>query len=150
MLSESLAALAGAAATGLVGAMVTDVWQLTKQEVADLFGRGENAGREGIAAALDVDAQVLARADDGEADEIRAELEDVWRRRLEHLLEKHPEMEPELGELVEQIKERAPADGSTWVQHNVARDHATQFAVQGGNVVYHQAPEPPKAGNGRP
>lgn len=40
MLTETLAALAGAAGTGVVTAMVTDGWQQAKTQVARLLGRG--------------------------------------------------------------------------------------------------------------
>lgn len=148
MLSESLAALAGAGATSLVGAMATDAWQVTRERIARLFRHGDQADRAGVVALLDADAETLAQAGAGDMDELRAELETAWQRRLKRLLAAHPAIEVELRELVRGIE--ALGGGSVWVQRNVARDHATQFAVQGGNVVYHQAPEPPDEPSDQP
>ncbi|MEV6205704.1 hypothetical protein [Kitasatospora sp. NPDC051914] len=148
MLAESLTALAGAGASALIGAMATDLWQGTRGGVVRLFGRGGEARGEAIGAQLDEDAVLVGRAEPAGADEIRAELLPVWRRRLLLLLEEHPDSESELRELVARVQDGLPAERQVWTQSNTARDHGTLFAVQGGSLHYHQAAErqvPPPA-----
>lgn len=92
MLAESLVALATAGSAALVGAMATDAWQATRTGVLGLFGRSSTSSRDGtaaqpvggtapeeggteavpaadgrialVAAQLDGDAALVARADD--------------------------------------------------------------------------------------
>ncbi|MEU6841773.1 hypothetical protein ABZ930_07875 [Streptomyces sp. NPDC046716] len=148
MLAESLTALAGAGASSLIGAMATDLWQGARGGIVRLFGRGGEARGEAIGAQLDEDASLVRTAEPAGADEIRAELLPVWRRRLLLLLEEHPESEGELRELVARVQDGLPAERKVWTQSNTARDHGTVFAVQSGNLHYHQAAEgqaPPPA-----
>ncbi|MFI9004668.1 hypothetical protein [Streptomyces sp. NPDC053541] len=140
MLAEELAALAGAGATALIGAMATDVWQGARSRAVRLFGRGGEAPDSAIEARLDEDAALVGGAEPGgEADEIRAELMPVWRRRLILLLERHPEYEADLRALVDSVRGELPDGRQVWTQQNTARDHGTLFAVQGGNLHYHPA-----------
>lgn len=140
MLAEQLTALAGAGATALIGAMATDLWQGARGGAVRLFGRGGEARGSAIGAQLDEDADLVARAEpDGDADEIRAELLPVWRRRLILLLEEHPEYEADLRTLVDSARGGLPDGRQVWTQENTARDHGTLFAVQGGSLHYHQA-----------
>lgn len=148
MLAESLTALAGAGSSALIGAMATDVWQGARDGVVRLFGRGGEARGEAVGVQLDEDAVLVVRAEAAGADEIRAELLPVWRRRLLQLLEEHPDSEAELRELVARVQDGLPAARQVWTQSNTARDHGTLFAVQGGSLHYHQAAEgqvPPPA-----
>ncbi|MEU9300972.1 hypothetical protein [Streptomyces sp. NPDC048269] len=153
MLAESVTALAGAGATALIGAMATDMWQGARSGAVRLFGRGGEARGNAIGAQLDDDAVLVVRAEPGGADEIREELQPVWRRRLLLLLEEHPDSEAELRELVERVQSGLPAERQVCVQSNTARDNATLFAVQGGNLHYHQAADgqlpPPDEQHGR-
>ncbi|MFE9634162.1 hypothetical protein [Streptomyces sp. NPDC006463] len=141
MLAESVTALATAGATALIGAMATDMWQGARDGAVRLFGRGGEARGNAIGGQLDDDAVLVLRAEPGGADEIREELQPVWRRRLLLLLEEHPESESELRELVARVESGLQAERQVWVQSNTARDHSTLFAVQGGNLHYHQAAE---------
>ncbi|HEU0087214.1 MAG TPA: hypothetical protein VFQ77_06150 [Pseudonocardiaceae bacterium] len=135
MLAEALAALAGAGGTALVGAMATDAWQATRSGVARLFGRGGPARQKAIEAQLDSNATLVAQAED--PDEVRQSLAAVWRLELAALLRQHPDAEDELRALVAQIHEELPAPQQTWVQTNIARDQATQYNVQHGNLHVH-------------
>ncbi|MEV0452996.1 hypothetical protein [Streptomyces sp. NPDC050600] len=140
MLAEQVTALAGAGATALIGAMATDLWQGARGGAVRLFGRGGEERGSAMGAQLDEDAALVGRAaPDGAADEIRAELLPVWRRRLILLLEEHPEYEADLRALVDSVRDGLPDSRQVWTQHNTARDHGTLFAVQGGNLHYHQA-----------
>ncbi|MFD7258877.1 hypothetical protein [Streptomyces sp. NPDC059874] len=165
MPAEALAALAQAGAVAVIGAMATDLWQGARDGVVRLFRRGEpdGAGAEHLADAgdtgaagradavgdrLDEDAALVAGAEPAEADLVRRELVPLWRRRLTRLLAEHPDSEPELRELVERLRSALPAERQVWLQSNTARDNATLFAVQGGDLHYHPTPDgqlPPTA-----
>lgn len=154
MLAEQVTALAGAGATALIGAMATDLWQGARSGAVRLFGRDGEARGDAIGAQLDEDAALVDRAEpDAAADEIRAELLPVWRRRLMLLLDEHPEYEADLRALVESVREGLPDGRQVWTQNNTARDQGTLFAVQGGSLHYHQASDghvpPPEDRDGR-
>jgi hypothetical protein len=142
MLGE-LAELAGAGGTALVGAMATDAWQATRAGVARLFSRSEPARQTAIEAQLDGNAALVALAED--PDEVRQTLVAVWQLQLEELLRQHPEVEKELRDLVAQLVEALPATQQTWVQTNIARNHATQNIVQHGTLYTHTSGDPPGA-----
>jgi hypothetical protein len=143
---EELAALAAAGGSALVGAMATDAWQATRSRVARLFGRGGPHRQVSIAAQLDDNAALVAQAED--PDEVRQRLAPVWRLQLEALLRQHPNAEDELRALVAQIQEALPAPQQTWVQTNIARDHATQYNVQHGSLHIHPEDAGPTGGTG--
>lgn len=136
MLGE-LAELAGAAGTALVGAMATDVWQVARSGVVRLFGRSGPARQTAIEAQLDGNAALVAEA--GNPDELRQSLATVWRLELEALLRQHPDVEQELRVVMAQVWDGLPASQQTWVQHNIARDQATQNIVQHGTLHVHQS-----------
>ena len=136
MLTEIAAALAAAGGTAVVEAMATDAWESARSGIARLLGCGDDRHRrEIIEAQLDEDAAMLERADPGDSEQVRQELEPVWRRRLATHLDQHPEALDELRELVEQVRDRLPGERRTVVnnQFNVVRDHATGNIVQGGD-----------------
>jgi hypothetical protein len=143
MLAEALAALAGAGGSALVGAMVTDAWQVTRDGVAGLFGRGGPQRQAAIETQLDSHAALVSQAEDAgedageDADEVRPSLAAVWRLELAGLLRRSPDAEDELRALVAQIRDALPDARQTWVQTNLARDHATQNIVQHGDLHIH-------------
>lgn len=139
MLAAPLAALAGAGATALIGAMATDMWQGARNGIVRLFGRGGDPGEDVLGGQLDGDAVLVVRADPADADQVRQELVPVWRRRLARLLAEHPDAEDELRKLVAQVRSGLPAQPRMWVHTNIARDNSTLFAVQHGNI-HHQSP----------
>ncbi|MBC2878316.1 MULTISPECIES: hypothetical protein [Streptomyces] len=119
--------------------MTTELWQGTREGVARLFRRHAPNRETGVVALLDEDARTVGAVDGEEAGEVRRELVPVWRRRLLALLVEHPESMEELRELVERTGSRLPGGQQPWSQTNIAHGSATQFAVQGGNIVYHQS-----------
>lgn len=139
MLVEGLAELAAAGGTGLVGAMATDAWQATRAGVARLFGRAGPQRQAEIGTQLDSNAALVAEATDpGEVEEIRQSLAGMWRLELAALLRRDSGAEDELRALITQIHDALPAPQQTWVQTNIARDHATQNIVQHGNLHVHR------------
>lgn len=147
-MTEALVVLAAAGGTAVVGAMATDAWRAIRDGIAGLFGRRGAHRRETVIAALERDAELLAAADDGEREHLRRELTLRWRQQIADLLGDDPEAADELRDLLA----TAHSAGSTvLVQHNVAHNNARTFAVQGGDMHYHEhtagsATEPDEAG----
>jgi hypothetical protein len=113
-------AVAEAGGTALVGAMTTNVWQITRSGVVGLFGRRGPAGQAVIEAQLDDHAALVSQAEN--ADEVRQDLASTWRRNLEALLRQHPKAEDELRTLVVRVWETLPTPQQRWVQVNVGRN----------------------------
>ncbi|WP_058041123.1 hypothetical protein [Streptomyces roseifaciens] len=134
-MADPSAALVLSAATVLVNSMATDAWQATKDLFARVFGRADDDGSV-IRAQLDRGAAQIARADDRERlERVRQVLVGSWQLELETLLRDHPEAEAELRAALAEI---APQQtGQTWQQTNIARDHGTTYAAQGGNVNHY-------------
>jgi TolA-binding protein len=146
VLTETLAALAGAAGTGVVTAMVTDGWQQAKTQVARMLGRGDAQEEERQEARLERARQELMEAPDGQAEELRRRQGEAWRTRFEDLLEDAPEVEAPLRELVAFIAEHSsgPAVAGA-VQVNAEAHDQSQQAVQGQgvqNITFGSQPKP--------
>ncbi|QLE70406.1 hypothetical protein FGW37_01195 [Streptomyces rectiverticillatus] len=135
-MTDPSAALVLSAATVLVNSMATDAWQATKDLFARVFGRAGDDDGAVIRAQLDRGAAQIARADDRERlERIRQVLVGSWQLELETLLRDHPEAEAELRAALAEI---APQQaGQSWQQTNIARDHGTTYAAQGGNVNHY-------------
>jgi hypothetical protein len=136
MLSEALAALAASGGTALVGAMATDAWKVARDGVGRLLGRVSPESQAAIEAQLDANAALVQQAHQPE--HARQALAPVWQLQLTQLLEENPELGPALRDLTAQIQNALPAQHQHWVQTNIARDNSRLFAVQGGNVIYHE------------
>ena len=150
MFIEGLEALAAAGGSAIVGAMATDAWEFTRSRMASLFGRGDARRTEAIEGQLEEDAGMLERAADTE--HARQDLLPTWRRRLADYLTQDPEAAQGLRELVEQVQAKLPTQQQAWMQTNIAREHATQYIVQGGNQYVNPAGTsgPPTSPGGSP
>ncbi|MEO3973226.1 hypothetical protein [Streptomyces sp. CAU 1734] len=143
MLAETLVAVAGAGGTALVGAMATDLWTGTRDGVVQLFRGGAGEDRAAaVGAQLDDDERTMtAFVPEADAGDMRRALALVWTQRLVRLLEEHPETEAGMRALVDRLRAEQPTgEERVWRQTNTSRDHSTQFAVQGGDVIYHRDP----------
>ncbi|GAB4051447.1 hypothetical protein [Catellatospora paridis] len=140
MLSEALAALAVSGGTALVGAMATDAWNVARDGVSRLLKRVGPGRRAAIEAQLDANVALVEGAHDPE--QARQALAPVWQLQLTQLLEEDPELEAALLDLTNRIQAALPVQHQQWVQTNIARDNSRLFAVQGGNIFYHEAPPP--------
>lgn len=138
MLTDALATLAATGGRALVGAMGTDAWQATRNGMARLFGRQGPHRQAAVEAQLDGNIALVERASD--PDLAREGLVPLWHMEPARLLEEHPDAEAELQELIAQMRDALPAEQQQWVQTNLARDNSTLFAVQGGNIFYHEFP----------
>ncbi|MFD7284006.1 hypothetical protein ACFV80_45290 [Streptomyces sp. NPDC059862] len=141
MLAETLAATAAAMGTAVVQAAGTDFWAGFRRRCARLVGRGDPQRENAALERLDQTAALLEAADDeGERDRQEA----VWQARFETLLENLDQREgdqvvAELRALVAEVHAVLPQERAGWTQTNIARDNSRLFAVQGGNVIYHEA-----------
>ncbi|GAA1403603.1 hypothetical protein GCM10009639_48660 [Kitasatospora putterlickiae] len=119
MLTETLAALAAAGGTAVVGAAGTSLWEGVRSGTARLFGRGDAAGERLELAQLDRTATALEAAPPQEAANVRALHAAIWRERLVALFEAAPEEERE--RLAEELRA-------------LVREHGTPAAREQGSV----------------
>lgn len=134
MLSETLAALAASAGTGLVTAMVTDGWQQVRTQVARLLGGGDAQEEARQEARLERARQEVAEASDEQAEEVRRRHDQAWRTRFEDLLEDTPAAEAPLRELVAFLAEHTGPTVAGAVQVNAQASDQAQQAIQGQGV----------------
>jgi hypothetical protein len=139
MLSETLAALATSGGTVLAGAIATDAWKVARDGIRRLLGKAGPETRAAVEAQMDANVALVERS--SEPERARQALVPLWHLQLTQLLEDSPELEADLRELVRRVEEALPAQQQQWVQTNVARDNSRLFAVQGGNIVYHERPD---------
>jgi hypothetical protein len=148
MLTDALEALATVGGTALVGAMATDAWEAVRNKVAHIFGRQGTQRRAAIEAQLESNADLVESA--GDPGRARQALVPLWQMELAKLLEEHPDAESGLEELIAYVREALPAEQQQWVQTNIARDNSRLFAVQGGNIIYHETPSSDLSGRSLP
>ncbi|MEV4283653.1 hypothetical protein [Actinoplanes xinjiangensis] len=129
-MEAELLALAGSAASALVGAMAGDAWGAAKAGVARLLGRGDQAKTAVVEGQLErTRSEVESAGANGEV--VRGRQEAVWAGRLEDLLIERPAAASELRALVEEIGSVAGSRSAGHVvQHATASGNAQQ-AVQG-------------------
>lgn len=136
---EWLNELAMTGASTLVGAITTQAWQSARSRFLAIFG--EDTPGKGLARRLDDDESKLAGLDPQAQQQAREGLASEWQVRLKDLLSDHPEAGEALRAWTEQVRAQLPAVHQEWVQHNLARDQATQYNVQGGNQhIHHPGP----------
>ena len=124
-------AVAGAAA--LVGAMATDTWHLALSGFMRLLGRGDSGKQELAKKRLSAAAAEVEQVAEPDREGLRQELLPAWRVRLEDLLEEYPEVREELRVLTDRLRNELPHPQQTWVMLNLAREHGSVYAVQGGS-----------------
>jgi hypothetical protein len=123
MLAETLAALAAAGGTAVVGAVATDAWQATRAGVAWLLGRGDPDRTDAVEQQLER-TRVSVVDGSGDVEKLRA----AWTGRLEDLLIERPEAAGQLRELIARA-------GPAIQQHVVGFDNAQQAVqVQGVQI----------------
>lgn len=104
--------IATAAATALISAAVTDVWQQARAGVALLLSRGDERRRQQVEARLDATAVELDVADEGERQAVHAVQARVWQARLADFLAEYPDAADELRDLTSRLG-TAPRPGDT-------------------------------------
>lgn len=138
---DEIATLAAAAAATLVTAMATDTWTGLRDAVAKLFRR-RHRGRaaQRFETELDADAAAVRRAADPDA--ARRALLGRWTLEFSTLLGDDPECLTELAALVQAYARDLADHRRVFItnQTAVAHDYATVFAVQNGDVHFHEHP----------
>lgn len=107
-----LAALAGVAASTVVGGMATAGWESVQRAMGELWRRVHPERADTVVAELgEARAEVLAARQRGEEEAELAEQQLVgeWQARLRRLLVANPEMVPEIQRLIDEL--RPPAGG---------------------------------------
>ncbi|WP_329485889.1 hypothetical protein OG618_04670 [Kitasatospora sp. NBC_01246] len=135
---DGLGGLAEEGAIVLAGALATGAFGVARARIAAMFGRLGPNHEAGVETQLDADQELVRDAAPEEQDEVRQDIAPVWRGRLARLLRDCPEVEPELRDLLAALREALPEERRGWVQTIVARDNATVYGAQGGNVIHYQ------------
>jgi hypothetical protein len=125
-----LAALALSAGTGLVQAVVTDGWEGIRHKVARLFGRGEPDPQ--IEKRLDATQQAIASAGPGDLKQVEAAQASQWQTRFADLLSDYPDAEPELAELVREMKAARPVKAT---DHSIAAGGDISIKAESGGLA---------------
>ncbi|RPK93310.1 MULTISPECIES: hypothetical protein [Streptomyces] len=149
-MTDELTLLAEAGAAAVVAAMATDLWQGAREAVLDLFRRDAPAGTAQVAAQLD-EAAALVRTTTA-PDDVRRALSGIWARELRELLCREPACRAPLARLTAEVDGALGYGRATVVleQNNTARDSATVFAVQRGDIrTTHQASDATRRNNRR-
>ncbi|MFJ3725298.1 hypothetical protein ACIPYQ_22370 [Streptomyces sp. NPDC090045] len=137
-MDAELTALAEAGAGAVVTAMTTDLWQSTRDAVLGLFHRTDRGRRAEIEAQLDGNAALMRNAEVPE--DVRRTLSHLWALELTELLRRDPSNVEPLARLADAVAAALP--GSRRAPHceqtNNARDSATLFAVQRGDLHVHR------------
>jgi len=139
MLTDDLTALAADGGQALVDVMPTQQWPPLRDHALQLFGYAGPRRHAFIEDLLDENAAALRDTAPDQRDEVRRQLAAGWCRQLTRLLAERPDAEGDLRGLVAQLRDALPAERTqrTYRQTNTARDNATVFAVQDGNLTYH-------------
>ncbi|MER6052511.1 hypothetical protein ABT168_34580 [Streptomyces sp. NPDC001793] len=135
---DELGGLAEEGAVAVAGALATGAFAMARARIAALFRRLGPDHEATAGTQLDADQELVRDADPEEQGEVRQEITPVWRRRLVRLLRDCPEAVPELRDLLAALDEALPEKRQGWAQTIVARDHATVYGAQGGNVIHYQ------------
>lgn len=130
-----LVALAMLAAQTVVAAASTDVWGAAKRGVARLLGRGNPDWERLSEQRLDQARDQLLAAPDQQLDQVRADLEAVWRTRLADLLEEDPNVAGDLQALVNQIRSQLPAASVSAADHAIAAGRDVNITASGGGMA---------------
>jgi hypothetical protein len=133
MLADALVALAALAGNTVVAAATTDAWEAARRGFARLLGRADPEQAELAERRLAETHEQLTGAGE-DLPQVRAALAERWARRLEDLLEEHPEAEADLRTLVEQIRAALPA-AATAADHAVAAGRDVNIGVIGHGVA---------------
>jgi hypothetical protein len=130
-----LVALALLAAQTVVAAASTDAWGAAKRGVARLLGRGDSARERLAEQRLDQARDQLLAAPVQQLDQVRADLEAVWRTRLADLLEEDPDVAGDLQALVDQIQAQLPAGSVSAADHAIAAGRDVNITASGGGMA---------------
>lgn len=138
MPADQPSTLAARGGEALVAAMPTPAWAALREEAVEMLHDAGPALEGVLVPELDVNARMLATANPDHAAPLRELLTARWSENLTRVLAANPAVEAALRHLVERIGATASGGDSTGkAMTNIARDHATLFAVMDGNIIHH-------------
>jgi len=112
-----LLTLAGTAGTSLVGLLVAEGWQQTRDGVVTVWRRFRPGAAEDVERELEASRTAALDAGEGDGQDPAGRLEGQWIGRFAALLGEHPEAADELRGLVEEWQRRA--DGGQQIRGDV-------------------------------
>ncbi|GAA3171758.1 MULTISPECIES: hypothetical protein [Streptomyces] len=121
-----LLTLAGTAGTSLVGLLVAEGWQQTRDGVVTVWRRFRPQTADEVGRDLDASRATALDAAESEGPDVTGPLQGRWAARFGELLAEHPEAADELRDLLEQWERRSPdgrpTDGGVRMEAH-ATDH---------------------------
>jgi hypothetical protein len=132
MLGETLMALAALAGNTVVAAATTDAWEAARRGFARLLGRDDPKQEQLAERRLAETREQLTGAEGKDLEQARAALTQRWAGRLADLLEEHPDAEPDLRALVEEIHAALPAGMVSAADHSMAAGRDVHITASGG------------------
>ncbi|MFE9969897.1 hypothetical protein ACFYRD_03835 [Streptomyces hirsutus] len=125
-----LLTLAGTAGTTLVGLLVGEGWQQTRDGVVTVWRRFRPGAAEEVGRELEVSRTAVLDAGEGDGADPAGRLEGQWVGRFAALLGEHPEAADELRDLVEEWRRRAAGD------QEIRGDVRMEARAEGNGRVY--------------
>jgi hypothetical protein len=94
---------------------------------------------------LEQTASSIAKLPSSEVQRARNDIAKEWRAKLAELLTEHPEVAPQLRDLLKDLLLLMPSLPQGWAQVNVAKAQASVYAVQAGKqiIIKQEDPEVP-------
>jgi hypothetical protein len=135
MLAEDLIALAQWAGQTVAAAAVTDVWEVARQKIARLLGRGNPKKTEAVERWLDETHQQATAMRGADLEPARAEAARRWEGRFADLLDEDPVVEADLRAMVEEIAAQLPAGLVSAADHSVAARRDVNITASGGGTA---------------
>lgn len=108
MTTDALTELAAAGGAALVAAMATDAWHTARAGFTRLLG--QDGRQDAVQGQLEAQAHLLARTAESGQDDVRAALVPGWSLQLTDLLQRHPQAEQELRDMIEQVRSQLPEE----------------------------------------
>ncbi|MFF6814647.1 hypothetical protein ACFZAG_32870 [Streptomyces sp. NPDC012403] len=128
-----LLTLAGTAGTSLVGLLVAEGWQQTRDGVVTVWRRFRPGAAEEVERELEASRTAALDAGEGDGPDPAGRLEGQWVGRFAALLSEHPEAADELRDLVEGWRQRT-AGGQ-----EIRGDVRMEARAEGNGRVYQAA-----------
>jgi hypothetical protein len=132
VLTEALAALAGAGGTALVEAVTTDAWQKAKTGFARLLGRGDQRRMAVIEGRLESTRAELAPLSGAALTRAREARAAEWTTRLRDALEEDPTSADLLRELLGELASAGVVAAETGSHSMVVGGNVSNVATSGG------------------
>jgi hypothetical protein len=132
---EGLVELAQWASQMVVAAAITDVWELVRDRIARLLGRGDARKIRVAEQWLAQTYELLAEAANHELEPVRVAQAARWAGRFADLLDEDPGVEAELRALVEEAVAQLPSTPVSAIDHSMAAGRDITITASGGGTA---------------